>query len=349
MSIKVGIIGCGSIANERHAPEYHHHPNVELFLVFDPNPDRAQKLVAKYGGTVAASWREVVHHPEIQAISDCSTNEMHHIITTEALLAGKHVLCEKPIATTSEGAEVMLAAAEATGAILMIDHNQRLVIAHQKARQIIDSGELGRILSFKTSFGHKGPEHWSINKTNATWFFKKNRSALGVAGDLGIHKVDLLRYLLQDEIVQVSALTAILDKKDEEGLPIEVCDHMVCLLRTKSGAVGTASFSWSYYGEEDNSTILYGERGVMKIFADPEKDIEVITATGERRVERTGAIQTNDHQTNSGVIDAFVDAIQNQTTPIVTGKDGLIALLIIEAAMESAATGKTISLQQNIG
>ncbi|MFF0826092.1 hypothetical protein ACFYU8_05250 [Brevibacillus sp. NPDC003359] len=62
--------------------------------------------------------------------------------------------------------------------------------------------------------------------------FSKNRSALGVAGDLGIHKVDLLRYLLQEEIVQVSALTAVLDKKDEEGLPIEVCDHMVRLLRT---------------------------------------------------------------------------------------------------------------------
>lgn len=344
MTLKVGIIGCGSIATHRHAPEYSSNPYTQIHLVYDPNPDRAQKLADQYGGQVAESWEEVVHHPEITAISDCSTNEMHHIITTQALLAGKHVLCEKPMATTIEGAETILAAARTSGKILMIDHNQRLVPAHQKARQLIEAGELGKILSFKTNFGHKGPEYWSANRTKGTWFFKKSRSALGVAGDLGIHKVDLLRYLLQDEIVQVSAFADVLDKKDEHGQPIEVCDHMVCLLKTRSGAVGTASFSWSYYGDEDNSTILYGERGIMKIFADPQKDIEIVNAGGERVVYKIGAMQTNDAQTKSGVIDAFVEAIRTGTAPAVTGEDGLQALRIIEAAMESAATGKRVEL-----
>ncbi|QRG65331.1 Gfo/Idh/MocA family protein [Brevibacillus choshinensis] len=343
MTIRVGIIGCGSIANQRHAPEYANHPHVELAFVYDPNPERAARLAERFGGKVAKSWEEIVDHPHVDAISDCSTNEMHHIITTRALRAGKHVLCEKPIATTREGAKTIIDAAAASGKILMIDHNQRLVAAHEMARQMLQEGEIGKVLSFKTNFGHKGPEYWSVNATNSTWFFKKSRSALGVAGDLGIHKVDLLRFLLDEDIVEVSAYAGALDKKDEQGKPIEVFDNMVCILRTESGAIGTASFSWTYYGDEDNSTVLYGDKGMMKIFASPDADIEVVKTTGERKQSKVGAIQTNDNQTTSGVIDAFIQAIQQNSRPVITGEDGMRALEIIQAAVESAESGKSVS------
>lgn len=343
MTIRVGIIGCGSIANQRHAPEYANNPHVQLAFVYDPNPERAVRLADRFGGKVAESWEQIVDHPEVDAISDCSTNEMHHIITTRALRAGKHVLCEKPIATTREGAQSILDAAAASGKVLMIDHNQRLVAAHEMARTMLREGEIGKVLSFKTSFGHKGPEYWSVNATRSTWFFKKNRSALGVAGDLGIHKVDLLRFLLDEEIVEVSAYAGALDKKDEQGKPIEVCDNMVCILRTESGAIGTASFSWSYYGDEDNSTVLYGDKGMMKIFVSTDADIELVTSTGERRQYKVGAIQTNENQTNSGVIDAFVQAILQNSRPVVAGEDGVRALEIIQAAVKSAEIGKSVS------
>jgi predicted dehydrogenase len=345
MTIKVGIIGCGSIAMHRHAPEYANNPHAEIAAVYDPNPDRAERLVNMYGGRVVSRYEDIINDPTIDAVSDCSTNEMHHVITTAALRSGKHVLCEKPIATTLEGAEQMLRAAHESGKILMIDHNQRLAAAHQRAREILRSGELGRVLSFKTSFGHKGPEFWSANKTNATWFFKKARSALGVAGDLGIHKVDLLRFLLDDEIVEVSAYAGALHKKDEHGRPIEVCDNMVCLLRTDSGAIGTASFSWTYYGMEDNSTILYCEKGIMKIYADPHYQIEITKGETETIRYQLGEIQTNDNQTNSGVIDAFVDCILRQTPPPITGQDGLLALRIIQSAVQSAEAGVSIKLR----
>ena len=79
-------------------------------------------------------------------------------------------------------------------------------------------------------------------------------------GDLGIHKIDLLQYLLDDEIDQVNALQGTLDKVDNDGNPIEVCDNIVCVLKTKKGRIGTAAFSWTYYGEEDNSTTIYCEK-----------------------------------------------------------------------------------------
>src|SRR5271157_852953 len=99
------------------------------------------------GGKVVKDYTAIIEDKTIDAISDCSTNEMHHLITTKALKSGKHVLCEKPIATTLEDAQEMLDAAQKSGKILMIGHNQRLAAAHQKAREILQSGELGRVIT----------------------------------------------------------------------------------------------------------------------------------------------------------------------------------------------------------
>lgn len=193
-------------------------------------------------------------------------------------------------------------------------------------------------------FGHRGPEYWGTDKSKNTWFFNKNRSVLGVAGDLGIHKVDLLRFLLDDEIVQVSSMEGSLDKKDSEGNPISVADNMVCLLKTKKGSFGTAAFSWSYYGDEDNSTVIYCEKGIIKIYAD--KDFQIIVNKFGKEIinYQLEAIQSNDNQTSTGIIDEFIDSIIENRKPIITGEDGIRALRIIEAAVESARTGRAISL-----
>ncbi|WP_240620256.1 Gfo/Idh/MocA family protein, partial [Peribacillus acanthi] len=282
MGIKVGIIGCGSISKLRHAPEYKDNPYVDDIVFYDRNPERAMELAQMFGGRVAETADEIIEDPNIDVISDCSSNESHHIFSTKALLSGKHVLCEKPIALTIEEAKKIVEAQKKSGKKLMVAHNQRFTGAHQKAREILQNEELGKILTFKTSFGHAGPESWGVNKTNSTWFFKKERSGLGVAGDLGIHKIDVMHYLLGDEVEYVSAFQGALDKIDENGKPIEVCDNIVCSLKTKKGRLGTASFSWTYYGEEDNSTIIYCEKGMLKIYHHEDFPLEVITKDGEK-------------------------------------------------------------------
>lgn len=345
MTINVGIIGCGSITEFRHAPEYATNPHVRDIVFYDRNPERAQRLASKYAGRVATSVEELLKDDTIDAVSDCSSNETHHLITTQALMNGKHVLCEKPIAVSIAEAEKMIEAEKESGKILMLDHNQRLTQAHQKAKEIIQSGELGRVLTFKTNLGHKGPEYWGFNKTNSTWFFKKKRSFIGVAGDLGIHKIDLLRFLFDDEFVEVSAFQGMLDKKDENGQPIEVCDNMVGLLKTAKGAFGTASFSWTYYGEEDNSSIVYLEKGIMKVYVDPTVQIEVSNIQGETVKYELEPIQTNDNQTKSRAIDSFIDSIVHNKKSIITGQDGLQSLKVILAMVESAETGKHVKLE----
>lgn len=344
MGIKVGIIGCGTIAKVRHAPEYKNNPYVDEIIFYDRNLERATALANEFGGTVAQTVEELLADPTVEVISDCSSNEFHHIFSTSALESGKHVLCEKPISLTVEHATLIVDAEKKSGKKLMVDHNQRFTRAHQKAKEIIKNEELGKVLTFRTTFGHSGPEQWSVNKSNSTWFFKKDRSSLGVAGDLGIHKIDLLHYLLDDEIEQVCAFQGALDKVNEHGEPIEVCDNIVCSLKTKKGRLGTATFSWTYYGEEDNSTIIYCEKGILKIYHSAEYQLEVIHKNGEKVHYKLESIQTNDNQTNSGVIDAFIDCIRHEQEPIVTGNDAISSLKVILGIMEAAEKGSVITI-----
>jgi predicted dehydrogenase len=344
LTIRVGIIGCGSIAKLRHAPEYRANPYVNEIVFFDRNTERAEELAEIFGGSVANTLEELLADPTIQIISDCSSNEYHHIFSTKALEAGKHVLCEKPISLTIEHANQVIQAQKKSGKKLMVDHNQRFTRAHKKAKEMLENEELGKVLTFRTTFGHAGPEIWGVNKTNSTWFFKKDRSVLGVAGDLGIHKIDLLHYLLGDEIEQVSAFQGALDKVDENGKPIEVCDNIVCSLKTKRGRIGTASFSWTYYGEEDNSTIIYCEKGIMKIYHSDEFQIEVITKDHERVKYQLENIQTNDNQTSSGVIDAFIESVRLDLVPLVSGEDALSSLKVILGIIEAAETNSVVKI-----
>ncbi|WP_075980188.1 Gfo/Idh/MocA family protein [Bacillus massilinigeriensis] len=330
MGINVGIIGCGSIAKFRHAPEYKANPYVDEIVFFDRELERAEVLAKEFGGRAVKSLEELLQDPTINAISDCSSNEAHHINTSLALLNGKHVLCEKPLAINVECAEKILEAQAKSGKKLMVDHNQRFTKAHQKAKEIIDKKELGEVLTFKTTFGHQGPESWGVVKSNATWFFKKERSYTGVAGDLGIHKIDLIHYLLDDEIEHAHSFYGALDKVDENGNPIDVCDNVVCALKTKKGRIGTAAFSWTYYGLEDNSTTIYCQKGVIKIYHDPKSQLVIEMKDGSIVKYELEPIQTNDSQTSTGVIDLFIESIIEDKEPLVTGQQALAAIRVIE-------------------
>ena len=162
---------------------------------------------------------------------------------------------------------------------------------------------------------------------------------MGAMGDLGVHKSDLIRYLLNDEVSQV---TAFIDTIDKEGTDVD--DNATVLLRMKSGAIGTLVASWTYYKGEDNSTVLWCQNGVMKIGTDPEDQIIVELRNGTVERYNVGAIATNDKQETSGVIDAFITSIITKTPPSITGEEGRKSLAVILAAFEAQATGKVISL-----
>ncbi|NLK69664.1 MAG: Gfo/Idh/MocA family oxidoreductase [Clostridiaceae bacterium] len=342
--IGIGVIGCGSISIFRHVPEYYSRSDCKLVGYYDPLTNRAQSLADKYGGKVFNSLEELLADKDIDAVSVCTSNKYHASITIDALKAGKHVLCEKPMATSEQEAQDMINTAHSTGKFLMIGHNQRLAPAHLRAKEILKSGELGNVLTFRTTFGHGGPEYWSQDKGRHTWFFKYDDAFIGAMGDLGVHKADLIRWLIDDEIIEAKAYVTTLHKTNEKDEPIEVDDNAICLLKSKTGIFGTLTASWTYYGAEDNSTVLYCTNGIMKIYDNPEFPIEVKKINGEKVYYKVGRIQTNQDQSSSGVIDMFIEGINSGKEPEINGEEGLAALRIVLACLESAKTGKSVFL-----
>ena len=243
-------------------------------------------MAAKYGGKVYDTPEALLADPEIDAVSVCAANYAHAELAIKAMRAGKDVLCEKPMAVTLEDCEAMVKVAKETGRTLMIAHNQRFAKAHVKAKALIDAGTIGRIVTFRTTFGHGGPETWSINPGKNTWFFDKSKAAMGAMADLGVHKTDLIHYLTGERVVRTTAKVATLDKRGENGELIGVDDNAMCIYEMTGGIVGTMTASWTFYGAEDNSTVLYGTKGIMKIYDDPAHSIVVTLADGTREMLR---------------------------------------------------------------
>lgn len=342
--IGIGVIGCGKIAQVRHLPEYVANKQARILGVFDLDWNRALETAAKYKTKAYGSYEELLDNPDIDAVSVCTANVSHCEITVKALLAGKHVLCEKPMAVTLEECRKMAETAETANRYLMVGHNQRLAKAHMRAKQLIEQGEIGRILTFRTYFGHSGPETWAIDRKKI-WFFDRKTAALGAMGDLGIHKTDLIQYLTGQYISEVSAFLGALDKKDENGDPVPVDDNAICIYRMENGITGTMTASWTNYGREDNSTILYGTEGVMYLYADPEYSLIVEKKDGSRTLYSLDRIQTNDSQTSSGIIELWMNCLTGHKEPEISGREALHAMEAVFAAVESAKTGKTIRIR----
>jgi UDP-N-acetylglucosamine 3-dehydrogenase len=339
--LRVGVIGCGSIAQHRHLPEYKMNAQVELVAVCDSNEQRAKEVAEKYGAKAYTSYEKLINSGLVDVVSVCTPNYLHAPISIAALNAGIHVLCEKPMATSREEAEAMIAAANESGKKLMIAHNQRFVPSHQRARQLIAKGEIGKIYSFRTAFGHGGPEGWSVEGKEG-WFFQKEKAFVGAMGDLGVHKTDLLRYVLGEEITEIGSFVETSAKDFAD-----VDDNAVCVLKTESGIIGTLAASWAYVSSEDNSTIIYGEKAILRLEDDPTNSLVVQYANGEVVNYQLGKIQSNDAggQNNSHVIEKFVEAvIQDQEVP-VTGEEGMKSLEVILAALESNETKQIVRVR----
>jgi predicted dehydrogenase len=343
--LKIGIIGCGKIAEVRHAPEYAENPLVELVAFCDKDLDRAQALADIYGGRAYTEVTELLNS-EVDAVSVCVANRMHAQVTIQALEAGKHVLCEKPMATTAVESRAMIDAAEAAGKQLMIGLNQRYAKAHIQAKAILDSGELGEVLAFRTTFCHPGPEGWTGRKDS--WFVDRRAAWLGVMADLGVHKTDLIYYLTGQRIARTVAVFATRDKKLPDGSAIDVDDNALAIYTLEGGAVGVLYVSWTNYGAEVNATQIYCTKGVLRLYDDPDFSL-IIEKSGE--VEKlaldhltSNKDQTSGGRTSTGVIDAFVDSIVTGEAPVANGVSAAHAMDVIFANQRSAEAGLVVDV-----
>lgn len=202
--MKVAVIGCGTIANAQHIPAYMKNEEAEIKYFCDIIPERAQAAVEKYGcGTAVTDYKEVLADDEVEAVSVCTPNKMHSVITIDALKAGKNVLCEKPAARIYSEALEMQKAQHESGKVLNIGVVNRFNTNVNKIKQFIEQGRLGEVYHVYVSF--RAPR--SIPGLGGP-FTTKAIAGGGALIDWGVHFLDIVMYCCGDPAAKtVSAET----------------------------------------------------------------------------------------------------------------------------------------------
>jgi len=274
--MKIGIIGCGTIANSYHIPSYLNNEKVEIKYFGDIIKERAEKAVEKYGcGIAVADYKEVLADDEIAAISICTPNHMHSVISIDALKAGKNVLCEKPAARVYSEALEMQKAQHESGKVLNIGVVNRFNNGINKIKEIIDAGELGEVYQVYVSFR----SHRSIPGLGGD-FTNKAVAGGGVLIDWGVHYFDIVMYCCSDPKVK----TVSAEEFKKLGNPISeyvyksmwagppkldgVCDveeGITGLIRT-DGPIITFNGAWAQnIGENETYIDFIGTKGGIRL------------------------------------------------------------------------------------
>lgn len=349
--IKVGIIGTGGISNV-HIAGYKALENVELYAACDINEQRAKDCAEKHGMKhVFTDYNEMLKLDEIDAVSVCTWNSVHAPATIAALKAGKHVICEKPMAMNTQEALEMEKAAKDAGKLLMIGFVRRFGNDARILKDFIDNNMMGEIYYAKASylrrFGCPGG-----------WFGDKKRSGGGPLIDLGVHVIDLVRFLMgKPKAVSVTGATfnklgARSNLKQSKGYVaadagndiFDVEDMATAMIKFDNGAVLAVETSFSLNIKQDSGNIeLFGTKSGAKL--DPK--LEFYSEMNNYMVDVSPACDTalSFNGLFENEIAHFIDCIANGTECLSPAEDGVELMRIIDAVYESARTGKEVVLK----
>ena len=335
-TLRVGVIGCGAIAEHLHVPNYAGCGEAELVSFCDVKKGVAASLAAEYapGAKVYTDYRRMLRDGVVEAVSVCLPNVLHGPVSIAAMKAGCHVFVEKPMAVRLGEAKRMLAAAEKAGVLLMVDLCQRRFPVNRKAKEVLASGIMGKVLYASAMFGHAGPEHWS---PTGKWFFRSAAAKFGAMADLGVHKADQLRYLTGLEVVSVVGFHGCLEKKRSD-----VDDNFAASLVFDNGALGTLGASWTAKGVCTDYAHFHCANGTLRVEASAAVPLVAYLENPACTIEFDLPEPYSDAEEGWGV-DAcgnFVRAALGLEAPFCTGEEGMKSLAVILAADKAGRSGR---------
>lgn len=349
--VKVGIIGCGTIANSAHIPAYLKNEDAEIKYFCDIIPERAQGAVEKYGcGIAVTDYHQVLADEEVEAVSVCTPNDMHPVIAIDAMRAGKHVLCEKPAARTYDEALGMQKVAKETGMTLNIGVVNRFNDQINRIRDYIQEGRLGEVYHVYLSFR----SHRSIPGLGGA-FTTKAIAGGGALIDWGVHFLDLVMYCLNDpKPLTVSGETFCKLGKDIEGYtyrdmwagpPVkdgvyDVEDSVTALIRT-DGPVFTVHGAWAQNIDVNEMLVDFmGDKGGIRL--QYGGDFTLYTVEHGALVKFTPEGKSDSMFENE--INAFVRCLRTGEKLPSHIDTAVITSRIMQAIYDSAASHKEIVL-----
>ncbi len=315
--MKIAVIGCGKIATSQHIPAYMENSETEIKYFCDIILERAEACVKQYGiGKAVKDYKEILSDSEIDAVSVCTPNDVHKVISIDFLRAGKNVLCEKPAARTLDEALEMQKAQHETGKVLNIGVVNRFNTGVNKIKELIDKGELGEVYHVYASFR----SHRSIPGLGGA-FTTKSISGGGVLIDWGVHFLDLIMYSCGDPkpIAVSSQAYSKLGKNIQDytfidmwaGPPImdgtyDVDDFITGLIRTEGPTISLNGAWAQNIGETEMFIDFLGTKGGIRLkYGD---DFVLYKAENKNLLEIKTSYQTSDMFKNE--INAFINCIK---------------------------------------
>ena len=337
--LRMGVIGAG-LWGANHARVFTTLPETELVAVCDTDPARAEAMRAGASAAHAyTDYRALIDDADVDAVSIATPDFTHTPIILAALAAGKHVLSEKPLATTLEEAEAIAAAGARSQAKLMVDFHNRASPVFATLRAEVAAGAIGRPVHgtaklSNTTFVPLQMLSWAA-RSSALWF-------------LGSHLVDVLRFVLADEVKRVYAVSR---KGVLESRGVATADVHLSLLEFASGTVVTMENSWIL--SEANPIVfdfrvdLVGDQGQLSGNPSHNGAISKLGGSGWRYADALGITPTGDTRVGGFVLESiarFVDMVLRNAPPLASLEDGLAATRVLAAIERSAASGQPVDL-----
>ena len=335
MSVRWGLIGASTIAKQFMINAIRAQADGEVAAVMSSSAERAEAYARDNGIPAAVSSLDALLSKDIDAVYISTTNELHLEQGLAAIKAGKHVLCEKPLALTSADAKKMVAAASNAGIIFGTNHHLRNAGAHRAMRKAIAAGRIGKPIAARVFHSVFLPENLQ------GWRIARPEAGGGVVLDITVHDADTLRFVLGDDPVEISAFT------QSAGMTAGgLEDGAMCIWRFASGLIAQSheGFTTKFAG---TGFEVHGSEGSIiasnVMTQKPGGSVLLRTAKGEEELH----FDREDLYTRS--LRQFHAAIRGEGQPSATGEDGVWSLAAAEAALQSAKSGKAVRIDPKLG
>jgi predicted dehydrogenase len=341
--VKVGIIGSGFEA-DIHAASFQIMPEeAEVVAVASPTPGHPEALAKKYGiPSVFHDYREMLKEKDIEMVTINAPNALHCQMTRDIAHAGKHVVCEKPLAMTLEECDEMVDVCKKQGVLLAYAEELLFTPKYVKAKQMADEGAFGKVYLVKQSEKHSGP--------HAPWFWDVEKSGGGVFMDMGCHGIAFAHWFLgrpkiKSVFCQMGTYAHAGKTKGE--------DNSICILEFENGAVGLIEDSWAKPGGMDDCAEIYGTRGVTYADLHMGNAIPTFSEPGYGyAVEKAPSTQgwtypVFEEHWNYGLpqeLHHFARCVRGKEELRSSGEDGRLVQEVLLAGYQSAGTGKKVEL-----
>ena len=324
--MRVGVVGVGGMGTV-HARKYTLMDDVELFA-FDLNPDKLDVYCSQFKAKPTASLAELIK--TVDAVDVCTPTDAHRDVALEAIAAGKPVLVEKPMARTVEQCAELVDAAKKSGVLMMPGQVVRFFPEFAAAHKAVKEGKIGKPAAVRMRRGGRSPKGTDL------WFHDHERSG-GILLDLAVHDFDWLLWTIGD--VESVFSRSVRLGKTVAGAEMDG-DHALTTLKFVNGCVGHVETTWLDPSGFRTTLEVCGSEGMLEYDSRDVATLRVHTAAGSRQESNLG--YTDDPFYSE--LRAFLDAVQGKQGLPVSPEDGMKAVAIARAAIESAKSGKAVSL-----